>query len=260
MPEPLAAALARLTEPIVDDRNGLAVHSVAEIGPELRSRMFKLLQSCYEHVTEAQFELDLSEKEWAIVGVDRNSGNVWCFSTLKRIYLDESGGRMVAFYSGDTASRADTRGGATAAGTRLVVRKMFSEIALHPEKAYYWFMISSTYKSFRLLSALFSDFAPGPERPLTNDERRRLSALSRIRGFDYDPVLSVVRFRNASVPRDDGSTDEAVKRSDHMAAFFAAANPGAATGERLASLTRLSLENLTPLGLKFVLGPDADCE
>ena len=74
------------------------------------------------------------------------------------------------------------------------------------------------------------------------------------------PGFKGALFPNASVPRDDGSTSSAVGRGDRMATFFAAANPGAATGDRLASLTRLSLENLTPLALRFVLGSGADYE
>lgn len=245
---------------MVDHRHGLAVHPVVALSPDIRARMLSLLRSCYGNVTEDQFEEDLADKEWVIVGTDTRGGDVWLFSTLKRLYLDDAGRQVIAFYSGDTASRADARGGATYAGARLIVKKMFSEVASAPEADYYWFMISSTYKSYRLLSGLFRDFAPGPDRPLTDAERRHLIRLSSIKGFDYDAVGSIVRFPNASLPKDDGSASSAVGRGDRMATFFATANPGAATGERLASLTRLSLENLTPLGLRFVLGSDADCE
>ncbi len=245
---------------MVDHRHGLAVHPVLALSPDIRARMLSLLRSCYGNVTDDQFEEDLAEKEWVIVGTDTKGGDVWLFSTLKRLYLDDAGRPVVAFYSGDTASRADTRGGATYAGARLLVRKMFSEMAAAPEGDYYWFMISSTYKSYRILSGLFRDFAPRPDRPLTDAERSHLIRLCSIKGFDYDAERSIVLFPNASVPRDDGSTSSAVGRGDRMATFFAAANPGAATGERLASLTRLSLENLTPLGLRFVLGSGADYE
>lgn len=254
------ATLSRLAASLIDARHGLAVHSVPEIEAPLRGRMFELLRSCYSNVTEAQFNEDLSEKQWAIVGQDDATGGVWCFSTLKRISLDSSDGPAVFFYSGDTASRADTRGGATSAGTRLVVRKMFAEYALDPASDHYWFMISSTYKSYRLLAALFTDFAPGPGRRLTEAGKNRLVQLSAIKGFDFDPGSSIVRFPNASVPRDDGSMEDAILRGDPMAEFFMKSNPGASRGDRLASLTRISIENLTPLGHRFVLGPGGEFE
>ncbi|MEO8577572.1 MAG: hypothetical protein ABI556_12760, partial [Gemmatimonadales bacterium] len=148
---------------LVSTRHGLAVYSVTDLTSVQRNGMLRLLQSCYANVAAAQFERDLSEKEWAIVGTDDND-DVWCFTTLKRIQHDVDGRRVMAFYSGDTASRPETRGGATSAGIWLLIRKMFAEVAADPEADYYWFMISSTYKSYRLLSRMFTDYAPSLER------------------------------------------------------------------------------------------------
>ena len=242
---------------MVDVRHGLGVYAVPDITPLRRSGMLRLLQSCYANVTADQFERDLSEKEWAIIGVDDND-EVWCFTTLRRIRHEVDGRRVMAFYSGDTASRPDTRGGATSAGISLLIRKMFSEVAADPDADYYWFMISSTYKSYRLLSRMFVDYAPSPERSLTERERGIVTDLSRIKGFDYEAATSIVRFTNASIPREDDSTDGVHQRNDPIADFFERSNPGAERGDRLASLTRLSANNLTSVGKKFVLHSEQD--
>src|SRR6188768_905499 len=110
-----------------DERNGLEVVEIARLTPAQRSGMLALLQTCYANVSPAQFNRDLDEKEWTILGTDPVSERVWCFSTMRRLRATIDGQPVTAFYSGDTASSADARGAATAAGTRLVIRKMFKE-------------------------------------------------------------------------------------------------------------------------------------
>jgi hypothetical protein len=254
-----ASRISQPREPIAEPRDGLGVFAIAELSSSQRSGMLRLLQSCYANVTRDQFEKDLSEKEWAIVGTDE-SGDVWCFTTLKRIRHEVDGKRIMAFYSGDTASRPDTRGTATSAGIWLLIRKMFSEVAADPDADYYWFMISSTYKSFRLLSRMFVDYAPSPDRELTLREKQILSGLARIKKFEYDAERSIVRFENASIPKEEEPTDTARQKPDPIAVFFDAANPGAGNGERLASLTALRLDNLTPVGRRFVLDSEPGYE
>lgn len=255
----LASRIGPAREPIAEPREGLGVFAIAELTPSQRAGMLRLLQSCYANVTPDQFQKDLSEKEWAIVGTD-DSGEVWCFTTLKRIRHEVDGKRIMAFYSGDTASRPDTRGTATSAGIWFLIRKMFGEVAADPDAEYYWFMISSTYKSFRLLSRMFVDYAPSPERDLTARERKILADLARIKKFEYDAERSIVRFENASIPRVDEPGEAGRQKSDPIAAFFDAANPGAGNGERLASLTALRLDNLTPVGRRFVLDSEPGYE
>jgi hypothetical protein len=237
----------------VGDRNGLAVYDVASISPDLRARMLSLLRMNYDDVSEAQFERDLAEKEWAIIGLWPD-GEVWAFSTLRRIRTEVDGRIVTAFYSGDSASHPDTFGGATSAAIRLLLRKIFAEEDRdRTADVYYWFMISSTYKSYRLLSQLFVDFAPSPERNLTDAEKRVVAALSSAKGFQLDQERSIVRFPNPSLPRLDISELEARRNHDELAAFFHRRNPGASGGDRLASLARLEADNLTSLGKRFVL-------
>ncbi|MEO8577283.1 MAG: hypothetical protein ABI556_11305, partial [Gemmatimonadales bacterium] len=114
--------------------------------------------------------------------------------------------------------------------------------------------------SYRLLSRMFTDYAPSLERPLTVWECQLLGDLSRIKGFEYNPGTSIVRFANALTPRADDSTDGARRRNDPIAEFFETANPRAVRGDRLASLTRLSRDNLTSFGEKFVLDAEPDYE
>lgn len=239
---------------LTDERNGLAVVDVASITSAQRRDMLDLLQICYTNVSPAQFNRDLDEKEWVILGTDARSGGIWCFSTLRTLCVTVDGERVVAFYSGDTASRPDTRGGATAAGTRLVIRKMFYEMnrGLSTADRFVWFTINSTFRGYRLTSMIFREYVPTPGRPLSPAQTRLVAELCRVKGLAFDPSTGIVRLENPTMPRELFSAGEVSRQDDPYIRFFLSANPGAGAGERLASLIELSAENLTPVGERMV--------
>jgi hypothetical protein len=238
---------------LVDERNGLAVIDVKNLTAEQRRGMLELLQSCYANVSESQFNRDLDEKEWVVLGTDDTS-EVWCFTTMRRLRVNVDGERIMALYSGDTASRPDTRGAATAAGIRLLVRKMFHEVTLNASNAdrIFWFMISSTFKSYRLLPMIFRDYAPGVERKMSGAETRIVVELSKVKGLSFNPASGIVRLENPSIPRALSNEPEREGDDDPHARFFRSANPGANEGDRLVSLIRLTETNLTPLGERMI--------
>lgn len=239
---------------VVDERNGLSVIEVENLTAAQRGAMLGLLQSCFANVSESQFNRDLDEKEWVILGSDPRSGGIWSFSTLRRLRITIDGERIMALFSGDTASRPDTRGAVTAAGIRAVFRKIFHEVARNASSAdrIYWFMISSTYKSYRLVPMLFSDYAPGIKRKMSDEEIRIVAELSRLKGLNFDPATGTVRLDNPSIPRAFSGQSEDEDDDDPHVGFFRSANPRADKGERLASLILLSEANLTPLGKRMI--------
>jgi hypothetical protein len=242
-----------LADPLVDTTHGLAVVAVSDLAESDRKGMLEVLSTCYGNVSRAQFERDLRDKEWVVIGRDSTPGDVWLFSTLRRLFCTIDGKPVVAFYSGDSASRPETHGGATSAGMRLLVRKMYGEMLRRPEAKFYWFMISSTYKSYRLLSMVFKTYSPAPDRPLTDNERDLIERLSALKGLEYDRSSGIVRLENPSLPLIPDGGDHSGTR-DAIAEYFARANPGASTGDRLASITPLTLENLTSLGRRLLTG------
>jgi hypothetical protein len=250
-----AVAEENLRDDLVDERHGLIIVPTSELRSTDRDRMFGLLRTCYGNVSRDQFESDLGNKQWVLLGSEPGDGSLWMFSTGKQFDLSFNGERTLAFYSGDTASAPEKRGGPTSAGIRLVVRRMYQQVVESPDTKCYWFMISSTFKSYRLLSLLYEDFAPRPGRPLEEDEKLLIATLSRMQGYSYEPVRSICRLPNPSVPTEDseqGRGDPGF--SDPLAAYFAAMNSGANRGDRLASLTRLTMTNLNAVGRKFVMG------
>jgi hypothetical protein len=236
-----------------DDRRGIRVAPVVALAPAERGAMRELLAEYYAGVSAARFDADLDEKQWVVQGV-RPDGVLWGFSTLMALQATVDGEPLLAFYSGDTVVRREHWGRESTAMVGLALRHMHAVAEATPGRRAYWFVISSTYRSYGLLSQLFRDYGPAAERPLSSRERRIVAELSRLKGFtEYDAARSVVRFANPTRFRDAAATGEAAARSA-AARFFAESNPGAADGDRLASLAELCPENLSALGRRLVAG------
>ncbi|MDQ3520608.1 MAG: hypothetical protein M3466_19670 [Gemmatimonadota bacterium] len=237
--------------PAPDTHNGIRVSLVRDLTVAERDSMYSLLGEYYLHVSRQQFERDLAEKEWVVLGTDPISQKAWCFSTLMRLHATMDGERILALYSGDTVARKESWGGQSTPAVRMLVQLMYGIAAESAVQRAYWFMISSTYKSYRLLPMLFRKFYPSPNSRRSKQAERVLGELSELKHFVYDPERSIVRFSNPTVFR-PGITENTDAASDPYISFYEIRNPGASQGDRLASLTELSADNLTALGQRFV--------
>lgn len=239
-----------------DERKGLRVVPVGDVTLRDRERMRALLAEYYDGVSAEQFARDFAEKDWVIVGTDPVTDELWLFSTLMLMRTMIDGERVLAFYSGDTVSREERWGSDTTAAIRLAVTQMYGVAAESPGARAFWFMISGTFKSYRLLSLLFREYDPSPARPMAADASRVMQRLSAMKGFaGYDAARSIVRLDNPTVFR--AAADGPSAAADPLLAFFLAANPGVEAGDHLASLAELTVGNLTSVGRRLLGVRDA---
>ena len=220
--------------------------------------MFALLDRYYLHANREQFETDLAEKEWVLLGHEPQTGRISGFTTLMRLHTTVEGMPVRAFFSGDTVTESTYWAlHDTARGIGLLLDHML-DIAEEVECSWYWFVISSTYRSYRLLPMIFREAHPSPHCATPHHVTKTLEALTRQKfGGGYDPQSSVVRFPHATVFR-SGFDVRPAGSSDPWEAFFLRANPGRREGDRLASLAALSTDNLTPLGRRLLHQPAED--
>ena len=227
----------------------------SELSAAQRRRMVDLLHEFFENVSAAQFEHDLSEKDWVVLLCDSGDGEIQGFSTLMRLQLLVDNRAVTAFYSGDTIIHPAYWQEAEL--PRVWGRHVFAQAeevtANDSEAEVYWFLISSGYKTYRFLPVFFREFYPSHVQPTPPHIRRVLDAL----GADkfpgqYDAARGIIRFDAASPLRAGVAevTDERLK--DPHVAFFVRANPGHAEGEQLACLVRLTRDNLTPAGRRML--------
>ena len=81
-----------------------------------------------------------------------------------------------------------------------------------------------------------------------------MAELSRLKHIEFNAASGIVTLANPSLPFDSAAESESARTPDVYAEFFHSANPNAASGDRLATLTEIASSNLTPLGERMVAG------
>lgn len=216
--------------------------------------MFHLLERYFSGTDRARFELDLFEKEAAIL-LRSAEGRIEGFSTFMRMTARLDGQEVVAFFSGDTIVDRDHWGDSALSRTwgQAVFAEALRVAAARPGVRAYWFLICSGYKTWRFLPVFFREFYPNPDGPTPPDVQRLLDTLAGSKfGDQYVPGAGIVRLRHAT-PLRRGIADVTDGRlRDRHVAFFARANPGHAEGDELACVAELSVPNLTRAGRRMV--------
>lgn len=211
----------------------------AELTRRDRDAMFALYTSYFATTDRISFERDLAEKDWVVLLCD-DDGNIDGFSTLMRMRV----GRATVFFSGDTIVARHRW--ATFDLPRLWSRHVFAEA----DENTYWFLISSGYRTYRCLPVFFRDFVPRPGgnaamKPLLDE-----IATAKF-GDAYDPRTGVIRLATPA-PLREGVSDPELRLKNPHVRFFVEANPGHAEGDELACLVRISVDNVTPAGLRMI--------
>jgi hypothetical protein len=213
--------------------------------------MLRLMERYYENVRPERFEADLAEKEWVALLHEIDGVALRGFSTLMRLEDEVDGEPVTAFFSGDTVvSRGYRR---ETLLPRLLGRLFFHLAEGIKDRAVYWFLISSGYKTYRMLPVFFRTFHPCHAYACPADVRRVMDRLaSRKYPDEYDADRGVVRLRQAT-PLKAGVADVTEQRlKDPHVAFFEKANPGHLHGDELVCLTEVDLRNLTPAGRRML--------
>lgn len=207
----------------------------------------------FTSVAPGQFEKTLSEKDWAILLAEPSTKRIRGFSTLKRIGSIFDGQRIVAYFSGETAIHPGFWGQAEL--PRAAGRHIMALAAGEPDSRVYWFLITSSYRTYRFLPLFFKDYYPKYGRPAAGELRRTLDHLALQEfGREYDPGSGVIRFDGATPLLRKYAEVPGRRLKDPHVSFFVSANPGYLRGEELACLAPVLLENLTRAGQRVLAG------
>jgi hypothetical protein len=220
-----------------------------------RDQMYRLLDAYFENTSPLQFERDLAEKDTVILLRSSEEDRIVGFSTLMKVPATVEGRRVVGFFSGDTII-AREHWGSPLLG-RLWLRTVFAEAdrirGRSPDILFYWFLISSGYKTWRYLPIFFRNYAPHPERAAALFDRQVLETLAAMKfGSEYDAAAGVVRFRHATPLRPGVAEVTPGRLRDPQVNFFIRMNPAHALGDELVCLAALSRDNLTRAGERLL--------
>ena len=221
-----------------------------------RDEAFVLLGRHFNGVTRDQFERDLSSKNMVLLLRDGTSRELVGFSTM-RVYETRVDGLPVSVVcSGDTI--VDPAAWSSAALPRSWI-SVVSKLRLdYPNGSFYFLLITSGFRTYRLLSTFWQTFYPRFDAPTPPQMQHLLDTLAIERfGRAYDPVGGIVRFPNPQILRPHLAGISPARLNDPHIAFFARRNPGHARGDELACLCELAESNLTRAGRRIALVPEA---
>lgn len=225
----------------------------ANLGPGDRTRMFALLDRHFAGVSREQFEQDLDSKDWVLLLHDA-AGGLAGFSTLA-VYEMTIEIPVSVVCSGDTI--VDPSAWSSAALPREWISAVKHLRSRFPRGPYYWLLLTSGFRTYRLLSTFWNSFWPRFNIATPMPMQRLLDTLATERfGNRYDSSAGVVRFERPQVLRSHLAGVPPQRLRDPHVAFFAARNPGHVRGDELACLCELTDSNLTRAGARMAFGPE----
>jgi hypothetical protein len=221
----------------------------SRITAEEEEQMFRLHACFFRNLDRGLFHGDLREKDWVITVSD--GPKFVAFSTI-RLYQETVDDRSLRIlFSGDTIVHPEywSRNllvppfGAFLA--RLMEERSGEEI--------YWFLITKGHRTFMSLPVFFRQFVPTLEDE-PQEWKRILDTIACRRFPDcYDPstgIISPSGQRDFLIPELVEVAD--ARKEGRWVRFFQEKNPGYVRGDELCCLTRISRENIRPLGFKFL--------
>jgi hypothetical protein len=227
----------------------------AELSASARDDAFSLLGRHFAGVAREQFEEDLAAKNVILTLRDAATGALSGFSTMLVYETLVDGSPVSVVCSGDTV--VDPSAWNSAALPREWIAAVKRLRVDYPNGPYYWLLITSGFRTYRLLSTFWQRFYPRHDAPTSPAQQRLLDALAGERfGMGYDPASGIVRFERPQVLRPHLAGIPSERLSDQHVAFFSARNPGHVHGDELACLCELSEDNLTRAGRRMVFGPE----
>jgi len=223
-------------------RDGLSTHE--------RDAMHRLLDAHFEGVDRERFELDLEEKNWALL-LRREDGSLAGFSTIlfRRAVVEGSAINLVC--SGDTIVDRDAWG--SSALPRSWIQAVYWIHGQDGALPLWWLLLTSGFRTYRFLPLFWREFHPRFDAPMPEQARRWRHLLAREQyGSAYDPEGGVVRLSKPQRLREGLGEITPERLSDPHVAFFLRANPGHTAGDELVALTSLDRTNLTRAGRRMV--------
>lgn len=216
-----------------------------------KETMYLLMNEFYDNMSSAAFMKDLSEKDFCILLLDE-TGTIKGFSTQKIMSVEVNGENVFGVFSGDTIIHKDYWGS-------LELYKVFARYFIEygkQYKAFYWFLISKGYKTYKMLPLFFNDFYPNYKVKTPDFEQGVMHSFGRSKyPQEYDKKSGVICYKGIKDRLKEGVADITEKQlKDKNIEFFVQANRDYYKGNDLVCLAKLDEENLKKTAQRLILG------
>lgn len=224
------------------------VKAIRNVDAKTQVEMYELFRRCFKAIEWQVFYDDLMAKDWLIMMRDPN-GLLHGFSSLQVYDVAHRQEQITIVYSGDTIVAPEAWG--SFQPLRTFLQTAFEKTA--GSKRAYWFLISSGFRTYRILPLLFQDFYPRFNTSTPTKEHELLDFIARQKfGSGYDASTGLVNLPSPQPLCDELASVPADKMQDRHTRFFLDRNPGHAGGDELACLTEITRSNLTAAGLRLL--------
>lgn len=221
--------------------------SISNLSEADREAMYSLLQHHFSGVTPGVFAQDLAGKNWVIL-IKNRAMQLKGFSTLRLYDVVIDAEVLSVVYSGDTI--VDPSAWSSATLPRAWIQAVNQ--LRRPHQRLFWLLISSGFRTYRLLSTFWREFYPHYNHSTPEGVQQLMHQLAQKQfGSAYDPDTGIVRFPYPQKLSPILGTVPPERQSDPHIYFFEQANPGHSQGDELVCLTEISAENLTPAGRRM---------
>jgi hypothetical protein len=212
--------------------------------------MLRLFRAHFQVLDTDAFLSDLSRKQFVIQildGRDRLHG----FSTITSFRTSFQGQPVGVVYSGDTIINPECW------GTSILPRawlQVVTEMAAALPRPLFWLLLSSGYKTYRMLPVFFRRFFPRFDEDTPAEALGLIHHLaSLLAGDQFDSGKGIIRFAHGATPLKPGVAEPDERRQkDPHTAFFLDRNPGHQRGDELVCLAEVCDENLSRGGRRIL--------
>ncbi|PKL50087.1 MAG: hypothetical protein CVV42_03615 [Candidatus Riflebacteria bacterium HGW-Riflebacteria-2] len=213
---------------------------VNQLDDGIRDSMFALMQQFY-FVERPAFFSDLANKSSVVLLADCN-GVLQGFTSVALFDLNIDDEPVKILFSGDTIVHPDFWGSLEL--PRVWGKFMFETLQACGETPLYWFLISSGYKTYRFLPTYFNEFFPRHDCETPAQLQKILDiAATELFNSAYDADRGIIRLENPTPLRSGVSDPSKERQANRHIAFFLLKNPGHNSGDELACIARLHLDN-----------------
>ncbi|ANV87195.1 hypothetical protein AWQ22_06810 [Picosynechococcus sp. PCC 7117] len=224
--------------------------AIKELSVAQRKQMFALHETHFPGRRWDDFIEDLSQKDWAILLYSIETKELKGFSTILFYETKFQNELVKIVYSGDTIT--DPSMWSSPILSQAWIKAVKSIHGLSSQKLY-WLLISSGYRTYRLLCTFFRDFYPRYDIKTPEHFEIFMKELADHQFGDlYDSDHGVVRFPNPQILSPELKIIPENRRKNPHISFFEKSNPGHSDGDELVCLTDLSETNMTKAGLRMV--------
>lgn len=239
------------------------IKTINELSTIEKEQCFDVLTKHFNGIEKQNFDKDLNEKDYIILLNAQDDQNktdnpyyIKGFSTVKIIYTTYDQQSYGIVFSGDTIIDQEYWG--TTVLPKMWTKLTFKLKSTEPNKKWYWFLISSGYKTYRFLPVFFKTFYPRYDQETPTFIKLLMDQIASDRfGDDYDQSTGVIMFSHSTERLKEGIAEVTNQRlSNPHIQFFVEQNPGHTLGNELVCMTEIHEDNLTKAGQRMNVKED----